>query len=175
MKTTFAAAALAVLGAVPAMAQDYNVTVTNNMPEGNTIAPLIVVDALLASPIMFNDDGSMSDLYRTTILKGDPRPMNGKIGDGVAGPVLGTSGPPGVLIAGGETATADMFIFGNTIRFYAKGSYGPDADTVISGVYDISTGPGTIHLNRYDIGASEGTNEITLVDEGVVTIVIKAN
>ena len=174
MKTTFAAAALAVL-AVPAMAQDYNITVTNNMPEGNTIAPIIVVDALLASPIMFNADGTMSDMYRTTVLEGDPRPMKGKIGDGVAGPVLGTAGPPGVLIAGGETATADMFIFANTIRFYAKGSYGPDADTVISGVYDISTGPGTVQLNRYDIGASEGTNEITLVDEGVVTVVIKAN
>jgi len=59
----------------------------------------------------------------TTILEGDPRPMNGTMPDAVAGPILGTSGPPGVLLAPGETATADMFIFGNTIRFYAKGDY----------------------------------------------------
>lgn len=175
MKTVFAAAALAAISALPAMAQDYNVTVTNLMPEGNTIAPLIVVDAVAATPIMFNEDGTLSDLFVTTILEGDPRPMNGKMPEAVAGPVLGTSGPPGVMIAGGETASADMFIFSNTIRFYAKGSYGPDADTVISGVYDISMGGGTVKLNRYDIGRSEGTNEITLVDEGVVEVVIKAN
>jgi len=174
MRTVFAAAAFAAIAAVPAMAQDYNVSVTNN--SGGTIAPLIAVDALRASAIMFNEDGTLSDAYRTTILEGDPRPMNGKMPEAIAGPVLGTSGPPGVLIADGETAVADMFLIGtNTLRFYAKGSYGPDADTVISGVYDISMGGGTFTLNHYDIGASEGTNEITLIEEGVVTVTITAN
>ncbi|MFK7877227.1 MAG: hypothetical protein AB8B71_15850 [Paracoccaceae bacterium] len=174
MKTVYAAAAFAVLGTVPAMAQDYNVTVTNNTE--NTIAPVIALDALLAAPIMFNEDGTMSDDFVTTVLEGDPRPMNGKMPEAVAGPILGTSGPPGVLIAAGETASADMFLIGtNTLRFYAKGNYGPDADTVVSGVYDISMGGGTFTLNRYDIGASEGTNEITLVEEDAVTVTITLN
>lgn len=174
MKTVFAAATVAVFSAVSAMAQDYNVTVTNNT--GGTIAPVIALDALRAAPIMFNEDGTMSEDFITTILEGDPRPMNGKMPEAIAGPILGTSGPPGVLIAAGETASADMFLIGtNTLRFYAKGSYGPDADTVVSGVYDISMGGGTFTLHRYDIGASEGTNEITLVEEDAVTVTIKAN
>ncbi|SMY09353.1 hypothetical protein [Flavimaricola marinus] len=174
MKTFYAATMMAVLGAAPAFAQDYNVTVTNNMPEGQVMAPLIVLDAVAAAPFLFNEDGSFTEDYLNTILEGDPRPLNGKIGDGVAGPVLGTSGPPGVLIAGGETASADMFIFGNTLRFYAKGDY-TEGDTVISGVFDISTGGGTVLLNRYDIGHTEGTNEITLIDEGIVEVVITPN
>ena len=176
MKTSIWAASLvALIGAAPVLAQDYNVTVTNLMEPGNTIAPLIVVDAVLASPFMFNEDGTLSDDFVATILEGDPRPMNGKIGAGVAGPVLGSSGVQGVLIDGGETATTDMFIMSNTLRFYAKGSYGEGEDTVISGVHDIATGGGTILLNRYDIGHSEGTNTITLVDEGVVRVVITPN
>lgn len=174
MKTIYAATALAVLSAAPALANDYKVTVTNNSDK--TIAPLIVLDALGASKVMFNEDGTISDAFRTTILEGDPRPMNGTMPEAVAGPVLGTSGPPGVLIAAGETASADMFIIGpNTLRFYAKGSYAPDTDTVISGVYDISMGGGTFTLNLYDIGASEGTNEITLIEEGVVSVTIAPN
>jgi len=173
MKTLFAAASLAVCAATSAVAQDYNITVTNNLPEG-VIAPLIVLDAVKASPVMFNEDGSLSDAFISTILEGDPRPMNGTMPEAVAGPVLGTSGPPGVLIAAGETASADMFIFADVLRFYAKGDY-TDGDTVISGVFDISMGGGTILLNRYDIGHSEGTNEITLVDEGVVEVVITPN
>lgn len=174
MKTFFAAVTVALFSAMSAMAQDYNVTVTNNTD--GTIAPVIAVDALRAAPIMFNENGTMSEDFVNTILKGDPRPMNGKMPEAIAGPILGTSGPPGVLIAAGETATADMFLIGtNTLRFYAKGSYGPGADTVISGVYDISMGGGTFTLNHYDIGNSEGTNEITLIAEDAVTVTIKAN
>ena len=173
MKQLVAAASLAVCAASAASAQDYNVTVTNNMTEG-VIAPLIVVDAVLASPVMFNEDGTLSAAFVDTILNGDPRPMNGTMPEAVAGPVLGTSGPPGVLIAAGETASADMFIFSNVIRFYAKGDYAA-GDRVISGVYDISMGGGTISLNLYDIGNDEGTNEITLVQEGAVTVVITPN
>lgn len=173
MRTFFTAAALAVCAASTAVAQDFNFTVTNNLPEG-VIAPLIVLDAVKAGPVMFNDDGTMTEAYIATILEGDPRPMNGTMPDAVAGPVLGTSGPPGVLIAAGETASADMFIFANVLRFYAKGDY-TEGDTVIQGVYDISAGPGTILLNRYDIGHNEGTMEMTLVDEGVVEVVITAN
>lgn len=173
MKTFIAAAAMAVCAASTANAQDYNFTVTNNSTGGD-IAPLIVLDAIKASPVMFTEEGAMTEAYVTTILEGDPRPMNGSMPDAVAGPVLGTSGPPGVYIANGETATADMFIFGNTLRFYAKASY-DDGDHVVQGVYDISAGPGTILLNRYDIGNDEGTNTLTLVEEGAVEVVITAN
>lgn len=173
MKIALAAAAAALI-AGPALANDFNIKVTSMLPEGKMIAPLIILDATLAEPFLFTD-GYLSEDFVTTVLEGDPRPMNGKIGAGVAGPVLGKSGPPEVLINGGETAETDLFIESSTIRFYAKGSYGPGADTVISGVYDLAMGGGTIMLNRYDIGQSEGTNEITLVDEGVVKVVITAN
>ena len=173
MKTVYAAMAFAALGAMPAMAQDYNITVTNNTDE--TIAPVIVLDAMRAAPIMFNEDGTMSDDFVTTVLEGDPRPMNGKMPEAVAGPVLGTSGPPGVLIAAGETASTDVFLIGtNTLRFYAKGSY-TQGDTVISGVHDISMGGGTFGLNLYDIGHDEGTNEITQIGENAVTVTITRN
>lgn len=172
MKTLIAATALAVGIAANASAQDYNVTVTNN--SDTIIAPLIVLDAVLAAPIMFDGEGNMSEAYVKTILEGDPRPMNGTMPEAVAGPVLGTSGPPGVLLAPGETASADMFIFANTLRFYAKGGY-DEGDWVISGVYDLSTGGGTVLLNRYDIGHTEGTNEITMNAEGVVEVVITPN
>lgn len=173
MKTVYAAMAFAALGAMPAMAQDYNITVTNNTDE--TIAPVIVLDAMRAAPIMFNEDGTMSNDFVTTVLEGDPRPMNGKMPEAVAGPVLGTSGPPGVLIAAGETASTDVFLIGtNTLRFYAKGSY-TQGDIVISGVHDISMGGGTFGLNLYDIGHDEGTNEITQIGENAVTVTIKRN
>jgi len=172
MKTLIAATALVAGIATTASAQDFNITVTNN--SDSIIAPVIVLDAVQAAPVMFDAEGNMSEAYVTTILEGDPRPMNGTMPEAVAGPILGTSGPPGVLLAPGETATADMFIFANTLRFYAKGDY-EEGDSVISGVYDISTGGGTILLNRYDIGHTEGTNEITLDAEGVVEVVIKAN
>lgn len=173
MKTVYAAMAFAALGAMPAMAQDYNITVTNNTDE--TIAPVIVLDALRAAPIMFNEDGTMSNDFVTTVLEGDPRPMNGKMPEAVAGPVLGTSGPPGVLIAAGETASTDVFLIGtNTLRFYAKGSY-TQGDIVISGVHDISMGGGTFGLNLYDIGHDEGTNEITQIGENAVTVTITRN
>jgi len=173
MKTVYAAAAFAVLGAMPAMAQDYNITVTNNTDE--MIAPVIVVDALRASGIMFNEDGSLSDDFVTTILEGDPRPMNGKMPEAVAGPVLGTAGPPGVLIDGGETASTDVFLIGtNTLRFYAKGSY-TEGDYVISGVHDISMGGGTFGLDLFDIGNDEGTGEITRLREDAVTVTITRN
>lgn len=174
MKISMIAATAALLAAAPAVAKDYKFKVTSMMPEGTLIAPLIVVDTALAEPIMF-ENGKISEAFKNTILQGDPRPMNGKIGDGVAGPVLGKSGPPGVLIAGGETAEADMFILSNTLRFYAKSSFNPEDDKVISGVYDITMGGGTIMLNEYDIGHTEGTNEITLVKEGVVKVEITAN
>jgi len=175
MKTIFTAAAFAVLGAVPTFAQDYNVTVTNLMPEGKIIAPIIVLDDALSQPFLFNEGGGLSEDFVTTILEGDPRPMNGKIGAGVAGPVLGKSGPPGVLINGGETATTDLYLLSNTLRFYAKAGYAPGSDYVISGVFDIAMGGGTVFLNRYDIGHNEGTNEVTLVEEAVVKVVITPN
>ena len=172
MKTLMTATAIAVGLATTAFAQDYKITVTNN--SDTIIAPVIVLDAVKASPVMFKEDGTMSDAYVKTILEGDPRPMNGTMPEAVAGPVLGKSGPPGVLLAPGETASADMFIFANTLRFYAKGGY-DEGDWLISGVYDISTGGGTVLLNRYDIGHSEGTNEITMNAEGVVEVVITPN
>jgi len=173
MKTLITAAALAACAASGAIAQDFKFTVTNNMAE-DVIAPLIVLDAVKAAPIMFTEEGGLTEAYISTILEGDPRPMNGKMPDAVAGPVLGTSGPPGVLIGPGETASSDMFIFANVLRFYAKGDY-TEGDTVIQGVYDISAGPGTVLLNRYDIGHDEGTMKMTLIDEGVVEVVITAN
>lgn len=175
MKSLALATGIAVLAGSTAMAADYNFTVTNMMEEGRVIAPLIVVDAAQADATMF-DGGKLSDAYVTTILEGDPRPMNGTMPEAVAGPVLGTSGPPEVLIDGGETASADMFILANTLRFYAKAGYdATDGDTVISGVWDIAMGGGTLMLHRYDIGHSEGTGEITLVEENVVKVVITAN
>lgn len=172
MKTFIAAAALAVCAGSTASAQDFNFKVTNLRSEGS-IAPLIVLDAVKASPVLFTDEGAMTEPYITTVLEGDPRPMNGTMPDAVAGPVLGTSGPPGVYIDAGEVAMSDMFIFGNTLRFYAKDNTA--GDVVVTGVYDISAGPGTVLLNAYDIGHDEGTMEMTLVEEGVIEVVITSN
>lgn len=174
MKFKSVVAALALCTGSAAMAQDYNFEVTSMLPEDRLIAPIIVLDDKLSDAFLFTD-GYLSEDFVNTVLAGDPRPMNGKIGAGVAGPVLGTSGPPGVQIKGGEVAVTDLYIEANTLRFYAKGAYGEGSDTVISGVWDIAMGGGTLMLNEYDIGHSEGTNEITLVQEGVVKVVITRN
>ncbi len=174
MKSLLMAAVLAMLAGSMSSAQDYNITVTNMMDPGDIMAPLIVVDAVRANPTMF-DGGKLSEAFTNTILTGDPRPMNGTMPMAVAGPVLGTSGPPGVLIDGGETASADMYIEASTLRFYAKGDYGEETDSVISGVWDIAMGGGTLMLHRYDIGHFEGTGEITLVEENAVKVVITRN
>lgn len=174
MKSLFFAVGVGMLAATAATAADYNFTVTNLMDEGKMTAPLIIVDAARAESTMF-DGGKLSEAFITTILKGDPRPMNGTMPNAVVGPVLGTSGPPKVWINGGETASADMWVEGSTLRFYAKGNYGPNSDTVISGVWDVSMGGGTVLLHRYDIGHSEGTGEITLVQENAMKVVITEN
>ncbi|KQI68801.1 hypothetical protein AN189_07950 [Loktanella sp. 3ANDIMAR09] len=171
MKLAYITAAAAVF-AMPAIAQDYKFTVTNNSEFD--MAPLIVLDSALSDPLLFAD-GGLSEEFKGVALEGDPRPMNGKVGAGVAGPVFGTSGPPEVWFAPGETGSADMFIESNTLRFYAKLDYADGADTIVSGVYDIAMGDGTIQLDLYDTGISEGTNEITRVAEGVVEVVIIEN
>lgn len=174
MKSLTLATGIAILAGSAATAADFNFTVTNMMAEGTLMAPLIVVDATRAEAIMF-EGGKPSEAFVNTILTGDPRPMNGTMPDAVAGPVLGTSGPPEVLIDGGETASADMFIEASTLRFYAKAAHDEGDDTMISGVWDIATGGGELMLHRYDIGHTEGTGEITLVEENVVKVVITEN
>ena len=174
MKQFLLAAAATTIGTVSAHAADYKFTATNMMDAGHRIAPLVIVDAANAESTMF-DLGKMTELYTNTVLRGDPRPMNGKMPTAVYGAILGKSGPPGVQIDGGETASVDFYVVGSTLRFFAKGSYGEGEDTVISGVWDIAMGGGEVMLHRYDIGYSEGTGEITLVEENAVKLVITKN
>jgi len=154
------------------MAGDFNFTVTNMMEPGKLTGPIIVVDAARAEATMFNG-GKPSEAFTSMILNGDPRPMNGTMPDAVAGPILGTSGPPGVLINGGETASADMFIEATTLRFYARANFGDD--WVVSGVWDIAMGGGEVMLHAYDIGSTEGTGKITVAQENVIKLVITEN
>lgn len=174
MKSVILGAGLAMLAGTASYAGDFKFTVTNMQPEGMMMAPLIIVDAGRAEAVMFDGD-KLSAAFIDTILNGDPRPMNGTMPEAVAGPVLGKSGPPGVMINGGETAETDLYIEASTIRFYAKAGYGPESDTVISGVWDIAMGGGELMLHSYDIGHSEGTNKITVAKENVVKVVITEN
>jgi len=171
MKTLMLAAGIALAGTA-AVANDFKVTVTNMMEEGNMIAPLIVLDATASQPIMF-DGFDLSDDFKAVATEGDPRPMNGKMPEAVAGAILGDAGPPGVLIDGGKTFEGDMIIFANTLRFYAKDESCPDC--LISGVYDIAMGAGEVMLHSYDTGQDEGTGDITIARENVVKVVVTAN
>lgn len=171
MKTFLMAAGLAVAGAA-ASADDYNFSVTNMMDEGSMIAPLVVLNATLAEPVMFSGN-DMSDAFKTVATEGDPRPMNGDMPDAVAGVVLGDAGPPEVLIDGGKTFAMDMFIFGTTLRFFAKDE--SCADCIISGVYDIAMGGGEVMLHSFSTGQADGSGEITVAKENAVKVVITAN
>jgi len=171
MKSVLYAAGLALVGGM-ASADDYNVEVTSMMEPGNLMAPLIVLNATMAEPVMF-DGNDMSEAFKTVATEGDPRPMNGEMPDAVAGAILGDAGPPGVLIDGGTTFAEDMIIFGTTLRFFAKDE--SCADCIISGVFDIAMGGGEVMLHSYDTGQDEGTGEITVSRENVVKIVITAN
>lgn len=171
MKKMMLAVGVALAGSA-ALADDYKITVTNMMDAGRMVAPLIVLDAGLAEATLF-DGNKMSDLFKTVATKGDPRPMNGKMPEAIAGPVLGKSGPPGVLIDGGETASSDMFIPSTTIRFYAKDE--SCADCMISGVWDLAFGDGELMLHSYSTGQEDGSGEIKLANENVVKVTIKAN
>jgi len=171
MKTLMFAAGLA-LASTAAAANDFNFKVTNMMDEGSMIAPLVVLNATLAEPVMFNGN-DLSEDFKTVATEGDPRPMNGKMPDAVAGVILGDAGPPGVLIDGGKTFEGDMIIFGTTLRFFAKDE--SCADCLISGVYDLAMGGGEVMLHSYDTGQDEGTGEITIARENAVKLMITAN
>ena len=165
------AAGFALAGSVAA-ADDFNFTVTNMLAEGNWIAPLVIVDAGLAEATLFSG-GEMSEDFKFVAVDGDPRPMNGKMPEAVAGLVYGTAGPPGVLFEGGETGTADIFVPSSTVRFYAKDESCPDC--IVSGVWDAAMGGTEIMLHSYSTGQDDGSGVITVHAENVMKVTIVEN
>lgn len=161
-----------VLAGSAALANDYNFKVTNMLSQGQLVAPLVIVDAAAAEATLFSGS-EMSDDFKLVAVDGDPRPMNGKMEEAVAGLVFGTAGPPGVLFDGGETGEADIYIPSTTIRFYAKDE--SCSDCIISGVWDIAMGGGELLLNSYTTGQEDGSGEIRLRSQGVLKVVMTKN
>lgn len=175
MKTTLLAIGTFVALGGAASAQDFNFAVTNLREEpDHYMAPIVIVDDAMAQPFLFADD-YITDDFVGAILEGDPRPLNAKIGDGYAGPILGNRNGEGPHIAAGETAAADYFIVSPRLRFYAKGGYGEGEDTVITGTWDVTAEGGEVVFDLYDIGHDEGRRELVIVREGVARLLITPN
>ncbi|MCU0828190.1 MAG: hypothetical protein MUE52_12475 [Tabrizicola sp.] len=175
MKTTLLAIGTLVALGGAASAQDFNFSITNLREEADHyMAPLVIADDALSEPFLFAD-GYITDDFKGAILDGDPRPLNAKIGAAYAGPIMGNRNGEGPHIAAGETAAADYFIDSPRLRFYAKGGYGENEDTVITGTWDVTAEGGEVMLDLYDIGNDEGRRELVLVREGVARLVIKPN
>lgn len=148
------AAALLVSGAA-AMADTYEITITNTMAD-ELLAPIVVTDAA--------NDGLLFTMNYVTpaaehqVLTGEPTLVVEAIGEDMTGVVHGMDGPPGVLLAPGKSVSFTFESDANALRIFAMVAPTMVPDNYVSAVADISARDMVeLDLARYDIGHDEGT------------------
>ena len=111
LKILLATAAIAVsAGAVAA--ENYTVTVTNTM-ETELLAPILITNA--ANDAHIFEGHYVTKEAENQILTGDPKMLAERIGaDAMVG--HGMDGPPGVLLAPGESVTFDIMTDATSVR-----------------------------------------------------------
>jgi len=152
-KSILGAAAIAALASA-ASAGNYTVTVTNNLDE-ELLAPILITNT-------GNDGGIFSSPYVTPeaeeqILTGDPGKLVARIGpDAVVG--HGSDGPPGVLLAPGNSVTFDIETDAASVRVLAMIAPTIVPDNYVTNVVNLNGIDMTeIGLDRFDIGHDEGS------------------
>ncbi len=170
MKKLLATALALALTSGAALAETYTVTVTNTLSE-ELFAPIVVTGAENDKFIFAN--GYVTPEAEAQILTGDPAKLVEAIGMNMAGVGHGMDGPPGVLLAPGDSVTFEVETGATTLRILAMVAPTMVPDNYVTAVADVSVGHEvTVSLDRYDIGNDEGTKKITAVSESVGTVTI---
>ncbi|MDE4061913.1 hypothetical protein [Phaeobacter gallaeciensis] len=151
-----------------AAADTYTITVTNRMSD-ELLAPIAVTSAV-NDPALF-DGPYVTQAAETQILTGDPSAVVASIG--AVGVVHGNDGPPGVLLAPGDSVTFDYETDATALRILAMVAPTMLPDTYVAGIADLQAADGvTLILDRFDIGNDEGTHVRTQIAEGAAQIQI---
>ncbi len=165
MKKLLATALALALGGGAALAETYTVTVTNTLSE-ELLAPIVVTGA--ENDKFIFTGGYVTPEAEDQILTGDPAKLVEAIGMNMAGVGHGMDGPPGVLLAPGDSVTFEVETEATTLRILAMIAPTMVPDNYVTAVADVSAGHEvTVSLDRYDIGNDEGTKKITAVAESV--------
>ena len=153
-----------------AMAEKYQVTVTNNLAD-ELLAPILITNAANDSHIF---DGSyVTAEAEEQILTGDPGKLAMRIGaDAMVG--HGSDGPPGVLLAAGKSVTFEISTDATSVRVIAMVAPTMTKDHYVSNVVDLHAADmAGAALDRFDIGHDEGTMKNMQVSEGVASVTFK--
>ncbi len=172
MKYRFAAAAAALtlgvtagLGAASAH-HTYEVTVTNEM-EDELLAPILVAPVAEDGKIFVGR--YVSNEAEHQILTGEPEMLAEVIGESAA-IGHGSDGPPGVLLAPGESVTFTVPNGAARVRVLAMVAPTVYPDHYVTAVVPLNGEPVSVALDRFDIGYDEGRMQIEPVAEAVATV-----
>ncbi len=155
-----------------AAAQDkprtYEVTVTNLM-ESELIAPVLLTP--IAADAKIFDGSYVTPEAEELVLTGDPSMLAASIGWG-AFVGRGEDGPPGILLAPGNSLSFEIITLDPEVRIIAM-----VAPTVLTATFALDPDDGADgQLARFDIGHDENTKTTTAVageDFAAVTITRK--
>jgi len=173
MKTLIAATlAFGVLSSA-ALADTYTVTVTNNLAE-ELFAPIVVTDA--GNDSFFFVDNYVTPAAESQILTGDPAQIVEAIGMKHVAVGHGTDGPPGVLLAAGDSVTFEVTTDSTALRILAMVAPTMVPDNYVTALADVHTGDTVVvSLDRFDIGYDEETKTNVKLSENVGTVSIARN
>lgn len=154
-----AAALLAFATAVPAfagMSATYKITVTNTSAE-ELIAPVLVTSTKHDRDIF--DGDYVTPEAEHQVLTGDPAMLAERIGAGAA-VAHGNDGPPGVLLAPGNSLTFNLTTDASEIRVFAMVAPTVTPDNYLTTTVTLAEGGDGMFaaaFERHDIGHDEKT------------------
>jgi hypothetical protein len=170
MKKITIAAAFLVMTSGAAFADNYTITVTNNLAD-ELLAPIVVTST--SHDIDFFDGVYVTPAAEEQILTGDPARIVERIGADMVAVGHGEDGPPGVLLAPGDSVTFEFDTDATSLRILAMVAPTMVPDHYVTNVVDIQAiTEVTVVLDRFDIGNDEGTMTRTSVGTGAATVVI---
>lgn len=153
-----------------ALADNYTITVTNNLSE-ELLAPIVVTST--SNDVAFFEGNYVTPEAEEQILTGDPARIVDRIGAAMAAVGHGEAGPPGVLLAPGDSVTFEFDTHATSLRILAMVAPTLVPDHYVTNVVDIQAiTEVTVTLDRFDIGHDEGTMTRTSVETGAATVVI---
>ena len=163
-----AVAASLVLAAGANAQMSYDITVTNNMDE-ELLAPILVAPVSEDGKIFV--ENYVSPEAEHQILTGDPAMLAAAIGEG-ATVGHGMDGPPGVLLAPGNSVTFAISTDAEEVRILAMVAPTMFPDHYVTAVVRLGGEMMSVALDRFDIGHDEMRMEIQPVAEAVATVTI---
>jgi hypothetical protein len=170
-KKLMLATAVLALSSAMSFADTYSITVTNTLSE-ELLAPIIVTDA--ANDAVFFTGNYVTAEAEEQILTGDPSQVVMALGEGNAAVGHGNDGPPGVLLAAGDSVTFEFETDATALRILAMVAPTMVPDNYVTNVVDIhASDEVTVMLHRFDIGHDEmSMDNMMVMSDGGATVVI---